>query len=631
MFRPFPPCRCLLPLPLLAAFVLISFAPARADLTAAPAADPAKTEAETPPPEVPAEMRSPREVLETFVTRMRADEKSDAAKLLNLSGLSAVAAGSRGADLAYKLYRLAPVLGDPPNKGDGEDLAFWESPSTELDFSKAPDDPDYPEPWPLSEWLKYPKPEAQAITIARDEQKHWRFSAETVAQIDTLYEQLEPQIEELADRRAATAPPGEAEAVGEPTATTGHWLRQQFPQSWRTTHFLLPSYQWLLLLLLLPLGRIAELLTRTVLTTIGDRVLHRIDPDVDDVNDSTVKVWRPVGRLVHAAVWALGARMIELPSDVTSILLTVLVIVTIIAAVLALFRVIELVAGYFARRAKRSNRRFDDLFIPLATSTAKILIGLAGVVATVAVFNDKLPATLIGGLGIGGIAIALASQETLSNFVGSITLLFDRPFEVGDYVKIDTVEGSVESLGFRSTRIRTPLDSEVTLPNSKLASSSVDNWGRRKYRRYLSKLGLEYGTSPERIEAFCEGIRELIRRHPHTRKDFYAAYFNDFGPSSLDVLLVVFFDVPDWPTELRERHRLLADILRLAESVGVAFAFPTQTLHLQRDAGPEAPPELADPDPDTAGARAAAQIAGELANYQDRPGRVKFPGPTPLD
>lgn len=605
-----------------------------------PPPTPTETPAETPPEpppaaDVPAAMRSPQAVLKTFITRMQADQKASAAELLDLSKLSAVAAGSRGPDLAYKLFRLIPALGDPPITGGGDASSWYSGPAdlstSRLDFEKAPKKSDREEPWPLSDWLRYPTIDAQKVTITRNAEQRWRFSAETVEQIDPLYEQLESRIEEIAARRKAQLKADGVTEKREPTETTGVWLRRQFPQSLRTTHFLIPTYQWLLLAALLPIGRVAEKLSRKILTWAGDRVLYRFDPEFAEARETTARVWRPVGRLVHAAVWALGARTIELPPNVTSILLTVLVIVTIVAAVLALFRVMDLVAGYFGRRAKRSSRRFDDLFIPLATSTAKIVVGLAGVIATVAVFNDQLPSTLIGGLGIGGIAIALASQETLSNFIGSITLLFDRPFEVGDWVKIDTAEGEVESLGFRSTRLRTALNSQVTLPNSKLASASVDNLGRRKYRRYLAKLGLEYGTPPDRIEAFCEGVRELVRRHPHTRKDFYAAYFNDFGASSLDVLVVVYFEVPDWATELRERHRLLADILRVAEQVGVSFAFPTQTLHMFRGEDPEAAPVLPDEDPTRSGAKIAAEIAGELPNYQDRPGRVKFPGPTPVD
>lgn len=602
---------------------------ARADVTAQPPAEPAAAVEPPPTVEIPPVMQSPRAVVEAFITRMQEDDKKAAAELLDLSKLSAIAAESRGADLALKLYRLIPALGTPPMTGD-QDVAVAFTGST-LDFTGIPDQPDTPSPWSITVWLDNERPQAEQVTLARDDKNRWRFSAATVAVIDEFYEATEEQIDEIAEEKASSKPAVGEEEVDEPTETRAVWLRKLFPPSMRKTYFLLPNYQWLLLLLLLPLGRAAEKLTRVTLTPIGDALLRRFDPDFTDSGESTARVWRPLGRLMMAAVWAWGAYTIGIPSEVTNILLIVLVVVTAVTAVLAFFRVIDLFGGYFLRRAKRSNRRFDDLLIPLAASTVKIVALLATILATIAALSGELPSTLIGGLGIGGIAIALASQETLSNFIGSLTLLFDRPFEVGDWIIVDAIEGEVESLGFRSTRIRTGPNSQITLPNSKLVATSVDNLGRRKYRRYLSKLGLEYGTPPERIEAFCEGIRELVRRHPHTRKDFYAAYFNDFGPSSLDVIVVVFFEAPDWVTELRERHRLLADILRLADEVGVAFAFPTQTLHLHRGEADAEAPDLADDSPDLAGARAAAEIAGELPNYQDRPGRVKFTGPTPLD
>jgi MscS family membrane protein len=291
--------------------------------------------------------------------------------------------------------------------------------------------------------------------------------------------------------------------------------------------------------------------------------------------------------------------------------------------------VVDIAARFFAERAKRTAGRFDDMVVPLLSSVTKIVAVVAGLVAVVAAFSVELPYSLLGGLGIGGIAIALASQETLSNFFGSITVLLDRPFEVGDLVTVDGVEGEVEAVGFRSTRLRTGVNSQVTLPNSKLAAASIDNLGRRRYRRLRTTLSLDFDTSPERIDAFCEGVRELVRRHPHTRKDFYVCSLNDLAASSLDVLLVVYFEAPDWPTELRERHRLLTDILRLARDLDVVFAFPTQTVHMFR--GQEPPPPREPQDPERAGQSAAARIAGELPNYQDRPGRVKFMGPTPID
>jgi MscS family membrane protein len=193
--------------------------------------------------------------------------------------------------------------------------------------------------------------------------------------------------------------------------------------------------------------------------------------------------------------------------------------------------------------------------------------------------------SLLAGLGLGGIAFALAAQDTVKNFFGSVTVLLDRSFQVGDWVVVGDIEGTVEELGFRSTRIRTFYNSLITLPNSNLISAHVDNYGERRYRRWKTYLGVAYGTPPVTVDALCEGIRELVRRHPYTRKDYYHVYLNEFGAHSLDILLYIFFETPDWATELRERHRLAVDILRLARHLGVEIAFPTQTLYLKRDHG----------------------------------------------
>ena len=195
---------------------------------------------------------------------------------------------------------------------------------------------------------------------------------------------------------------------------------------------------------------------------------------------------------------------------------------------------------------------------------------------------------LITGLGIGGLAFAFAAKDTIENFFGSIAVILDRPFEVGDWVVIDGTEGTVVELGFRSTRIRTFYDSLITVPNAALVRATVDNYGRRRYRRWKTYIGIQYDTPPEKMVQFVEGIRQIIRDHPHTRKDYFHVYYNQFGASSLDILLYVFHEVPDWSVELQERERLFIDIFKLAADVGVSFAFPTQTVHIApHDPSPE--------------------------------------------
>jgi MscS family membrane protein len=194
--------------------------------------------------------------------------------------------------------------------------------------------------------------------------------------------------------------------------------------------------------------------------------------------------------------------------------------------------------------------------------------------------NGYNVASLIAGLGIGGLAVALAARETLANFFGSITIFMDRPFKIGDWIKVGNVEGTVEEVGFRSTRVRTFYNSLVSVPNSNLANTDIDNLGLRKYRRLKTVLNLTYSTTPEQMEAFVEGIKALVKANDHFRQDVYEVHFNSFGAHSLDVLVYVFLEVPDWSTELQQRHNFLLEVLKLAKEVGVEFAFPTQTLHM---------------------------------------------------
>jgi MscS family membrane protein len=245
----------------------------------------------------------------------------------------------------------------------------------------------------------------------------------------------------------------------------------------------------------------------------------------------------------------------------------------------ALYRLVDLLAAHFKALAARTESRVDDILIPLIRRAVKIVVLVFMVLFVAQNLNVDIT-SLLAGLGIGGIAFALAAKDTVENLFGSVTVLVDRPFQVGDWVVIGDHEGTVEEIGFRSMRLRTFYNSRITIPNSLLVKSAVDNLGERRYRRVKCMIGVQYDTSPEKVEAFCEGIRELIRRHPYTRKDYYMVYFNAFADSSLNILLYAFHETPDWATELRERHRLFVDIVRLAGRLGVEFAFPTRTLHL---------------------------------------------------
>ena len=327
---------------------------------------------------------------------------------------------------------------------------------------------------------------------------------------------------------------------------------------------------------------------------------------------------RPIRIALMAWVWFIALGTLNLPPDALKYLRIIAITVSAAGGVWAAYRLIDIVSEYLAERAARTPSKFDDVLIPLVTRSLKLLVVVFGIVFVAEVAGFR-PTSVLAGLGLGGLAFALAAKDTIANVFGSITILVDRPFQIGDWIVTGDVEGSVEAVGIRSTRVRTFYNSLITVPNSALINATIDNMGARRYRRIKTMLCLTYDTPPEKIEAFCEGIRELIRQHPYTRKDYYHVWLNEFADASLNILLYCFHEAPEWATELRERHRLFLDIIRLAQRLGVEFAFPTQTLYVRQDQVPEGPGAPSVDEAFVLGQREATRIVDEFLGGRDAP------------
>ena len=253
---------------------------------------------------------------------------------------------------------------------------------------------------------------------------------------------------------------------------------------------------------------------------------------------------------------------------------------------------------YLERLSKRTASTMDDQLIPIVRRSMKIFVVAIGILFVLHNWDVNITA-LLAGLSIGGLALALAAQETLKNFFGSIMIFLDRPFQIGDWVSGDGIDGTVEEVGFRSTRIRTFRNSLVTIPNGRLADLTIDNHGLRRYRRFNTHFTITYDTPVPLIELFVEALKKLVEDHPQTRKDYYEVHMHQMDNSSLNILFYIFFEVADWSAELKARHDILLKVLELAENLGVRFAFPTQTLHMETFPGqPSLTPSVPD-DMDT--------------------------------
>lgn len=348
------------------------------------------------------------------------------------------------------------------------------------------------------------------------------------------------------------------------------------PETLRGDFLILEIWQWLTLTLIITFAFVIEKIVLFFLSKILNKSVTIIH---ETSNEHLEKAMRPLGKIAFLFFINSNLKAVGLLSETEKSMQSLLSIIMSCLAVWLGHRVVGLAAFYFTQMAKETTTKFDDILIPLLTKTTYVLVYLCGLILILNTLNFDVTG-LIAGLGIGGLAFAFAAKDTLANFFGSLMLVLDRPFDVGDVVVCGDFEGVVEEVGFRSTRIRTFYDSVISISNGELMNRPIDNYGKRRYRRLNTTLGLEYDTAPEKIEAFCEGIRQLILNHKWTRKDNFHVYFTNFGASSLDIKLMVYWKTGDYARELAERHRLMIDILRLAEGMNVGFAFPTQTLHM---------------------------------------------------
>jgi len=555
---------------------------------------------------VPDKYNSPRRTMETFLEAAISEKWEDARPCMDLTKVNS----AEFEILATKLYnalgkieRVETLNMPGPNDLDGV--------TSYTLFPRADSERHYEL---IRKYGQLP-----SIVFEPSSDGLWQFSADTVARISELSDKL-------ADENLV---------AGEVRQTYDQIIEKNLPVWMKDKGFGLKYWQWAGILLLILAGVILDQLVRLLVRLIASRVLARLGRKPEPAQLQAAA--KPIGLLGMALFWVFMVKWLGVSGIAFSVVYGAASIFAVLVSILAAWRFTDLIADAAKGRASKTETNIDDVLIPLVRKAVKIFIVIFGIIyGALSLDFNVIP--LLGALGIGGVGFAFAAKDTLENFFGSATVLIDRPFTIGDWVVIGGgAEGTVEEIGFRSTRIRTFYNSLITVPNANLVRAEVDNYGARKYRRYKSTLGVQYDTTQEQMLAFTEGIRELIRQHPFTRKDYYHVYFTGYGASSLEILLYVFFEVPDWAVELREKERLNMDILRLADKLGVQFAFPTQTLHIQNmdpDAqhAPAPTPEAdSDQKSQHMGMRVAQQLTKNQSWQKTKPGRIDYGAGPPGD
>lgn len=353
----------------------------------------------------------------------------------------------------------------------------------------------------------------------------------------------------------------------------------QIPEGMRSTILFLEQWQWLLLAVI----AVAAWLIQKISSHLGALILGSILSKVGQSEKTTLVI----SSLGKSLGWFASALTVELLYPALlftgfgeSVMAVAVRSLATIGGLLLAYRIVDLIGSRLEEAASRSESKLDDQLAPMIRKGLKLLVTVCAVIYLIqSTGEDVMP--LVTGLGVLGIGVSLAAKDTFANLFGSITVFADRPFSLGDWVKVGGIQGVVEEIGFRCTRIRTFESSLVSVPNSELVNGVIDNMGIRNYRRFKTLVGLRYETPADKIEAFCEGVKAIAKAQDKIETETVRAALVDFGASSLDVLVNVRMRVADYSEELQVKQQFLLELIRLAEELQVGFAFPSTSLYVE--------------------------------------------------
>ncbi len=395
----------------------------------------------------------------------------------------------------------------------------------------------------------------------------WLYSAETVAAVPSLHKDIYP--------------------------FGADFLLNLFPQFGQQKILGLAIWQFAGIFIMIILSFLLHFLLSRILNPVVKRLSSSrlypslVDPSLIKRIAQLLSVWIIV-RILKVFIPALQLE----PEALIFAVRMVKVVSTFIIMLVAL-RVLDILMLYFRILTQRTENKLDEQVVPILRRSLQAVIILWAIFQALNLLEVNVTA-LIAGVSIGGLAIALAAQDTVKNLIGSAMIFVDKPFQIGDFIDLGGFAGTVEEVGFRTTRIRKSDSSIVAVPNGVIANQAITNLGVRIYRLFQVQLGVVYGTSPEDIRLFTGSLKQLIEAHPNTQKEGYYVHLTTLADSSLGIMFRVALDVPDYATELRVKEELLLAILKIADTLGVSFAFPSTSVYVETMPGKEGAEAIGD-------------------------------------
>jgi MscS family membrane protein len=351
--------------------------------------------------------------------------------------------------------------------------------------------------------------------------------------------------------------------------------------------FAITYRQYGLALLAVLVALLGKKLIAFLLTKLLAPLTRRTATDLDDLLLACIR--KPLELLVLILGLFVAVQILKLPVEPTDVrggAYAVLKALITVAGGWALFNMAGVFGKYLEDLSASTENDLDDHLVPFVRKSLRVFIVILAAIMVIQNLGYSTSG-LLASLGIGGMALAFASKDALANIFGSLMIIFDRPFKLGDHVLAGTMEGVVEEVGFRSTKIRTPARTLISVPNSIIANMPLDNVSRMPRRRIKLTIGLTYTTTPAQMRAAVARIRTLLTTHAEIDPDSVQVNFTDFGASSLDIAVTCFSVTTVLGEHLNVREDVCLQIMDLLEELGLKFAFPSRTVYLHHADGGE--------------------------------------------
>jgi MscS family membrane protein len=299
---------------------------------------------------------------------------------------------------------------------------------------------------------------------------------------------------------------------------------------------------------------------------------------------------------VYVAIFAAGIFLAKVPllfddekgirTVISNGWTTIARVIAAVAVAYALYRLVDVIEYYLNRLVGKTETKLDDMIVPIVRKALRITIAIIAILLIAENILGTNVKSLLLGAGVGGIAIALAAKDTIANFFGSVTIFADRPFQMNELIKIGEHLGPVEEVGFRSTRVRTLQGHLVTIPNSLIANSTVENLGKRPFIRRTSNITITYDSGHVKAKKAVEIIKEVLADVPELNTDPEKpprVYFSDFNDWALNIYMSYWVKPPDYWLYHQVNERVNLELMKRFEAEQIEFAFPSQTLYVKKD------------------------------------------------